>query len=133
MPWMVQRRADDDGLVTGFRERSRPAEDKAGDCLLRDLRDGAAHDQTHLLPGGDVRHGTPEPLGPAEPANTGTAGMTAGLGQPQQQRLIADPLPYEQPRALPRRPPSGYAWQVEVAAGKLVMADVFYLQEAVAT
>ena len=58
----------------------------------------------------------------AEKADTGTAGMAAGLGQPQQQRLTADPLPYGQPRALPRRSPSGYAWQVEVAAGKLVMA-----------
>ena len=42
--------------------------------------------------------------------------------QPQQQRLIADPLPHVQPRALPRRSPSSYAWQVEVAAGKLVMS-----------
>ena len=45
-----------------------------------------------------------------------------GFGQPLQQRLIADPLPHEQPRALQRRSPSGYAWQVKVAAGKLVMA-----------
>ena len=29
---------------------------------------------------------------------------------------------YEQPRALQRTSPSRYAWQVEVAAGKLVMA-----------
>ena len=28
------------------------------DRLLRDLRDGAANDQTNLLEGGDVRHGT---------------------------------------------------------------------------
>ena len=28
--------------------------------------------------------------------HTGTAGMAAGLGQPQQQRLIVGPLPYEQ-------------------------------------
>ena len=48
--------------------------------------------------------------------------MAARLGLPQQQRLIADPLLHEQPRALPRRSPSSYAWQVEVAAGKLVMA-----------
>ena len=48
--------------------------------------------------------------------------MAAWLGQPQQQRLIAGPLPYEQPRALPQRSPWNYAWQVEVAAGKLVMA-----------
>ena len=36
----------------------------------------------------------------AEQADTGTVGMAAGLGQPQQQRLIADPLPFGQPRAL---------------------------------
>ena len=83
-----------------FGERSRPAEDQAGDRLRRDLRDGAANDQTHLLEGGDVRHGTSEPPR-REPANTGTAGMAARLGQPQQQRLIADPLPHVQLRALP--------------------------------
>ena len=103
---MGKLRSEDDGLDTGFRERSRPAEDQAGDRLLRDLRDGAANDQTHLLEGGVVRHDTSEPLGPAEPANTGTAGMAARVGQPQQQRLIAGPLPHEQPRALPRRSPS---------------------------
>ena len=42
--------------------------------------------------------------------------------QPQQQRLIADPQANTQPRALQRRSPSESAWQVEVAAGKLVMA-----------
>ena len=115
---MVKRRSEDDGLVIGYRERSRPT----GDRLLRDLRDGAANDQTHLLAGGDVRHGTSEPLGPAVPSDTGTAGMAAGLGQPQQQQLIAAPLPYVQTRAQPQRSPSGHAWQVEVAAGKLVMA-----------
>ena len=94
---MGKRRSDDDGLVTGFRKRSRPAEDQAGDRLLRDLRDGAANDQTHLLASGDVRHGTSEPPGPEEPADTGTAGMAAGLGQPRQQRQIAGPLPCEQP------------------------------------
>ena len=118
---MGKRRSEDDGLDTGFRERSRPAEDQAGDRLPRDLRYGAANDQTHLLEGGDVRHGTSEPQGPAEPTDVGTTGVV-GLGQPQQQRLIAGPQPYEQPRTLPRRSPSGYAWQVEVAAGKLVMA-----------
>ena len=118
----VNDEAEDDGLVTGCRERSRPAEDQAGDRLLRDLSDSAANEQTHLLAGRDVRHGTSEPPGPAESANTGTAGMAAWLGQPQQQQLIADPLPQEQPRALPRRSPSGCSWQVEVAAGKLVMA-----------
>ena len=61
-------------------------EDQAGDRLLRDLRDGAANDQTHLLGGGDVRHGLLEPPGNAEPADRGTAGMAAGLGQPQQFR-----------------------------------------------
>ena len=76
-----------------------------GDRLLRDLRDSAANDQTHLLAGGDVRHGTSQPPGPAEPADTGTAGMAARLGQPQQQRLIAGPLPCGQPRVLPRRSP----------------------------
>ena len=45
-----------------------------------------------------------------------------GSRQPQQQRLIADPLPCGQPRALPQRSPSANAWQVEVAVGKLVMA-----------
>ena len=55
--------------------------------------------------------------GPAEPTD-----MAAGLGRPQQERLIADPPPFEQPRALQRKSPSGYAWQVEVAAGELVMA-----------
>ena len=108
-PRMGKRRSEDDGLVTGYRERSRPAEDQAGDRLPRDLRDGAANDQTHLLEGGDVRHGTSKPPGPAEPANTGTAGMAARLGQPQQQRLIADPLPHEQHRALPRRSPTSCA------------------------
>ena len=78
---------------------------------MRDLRDGAANDQTHLLAGGDVRRGTSEPFGLAKPADMGTAGMAAGFGHPQQQWLMADPLPYEQPRAL----------QVEVAACKLVM------------
>ena len=39
---MVKRRSEDEGLVTGERERSRPAKDQAGDRLLRDLRDGAA-------------------------------------------------------------------------------------------
>ena len=71
---------------------------------------------------GDVRHGTSEPPGPAEPADTGTAGVAARLGQPQQQRLIADPLPHVQPRTFPRRSPSSCAWQIEIAAGKLVMA-----------
>ena len=60
---MSKRRSGDDGLDTGFRERSRPAEDQAGDRLLRDLRYGAANDQTHLLECGDVRHGTSEPPG----------------------------------------------------------------------
>ena len=110
-----KRRSEDVGWGSGFRERSRPAE--AGDRLQRDLCDGAANDQTHLLAGGDVRHDTPEPPGPAEPADTGTAGMAAGLRQPQQQRLIADPPPFELPRALQRRSPSGYAWQVELAVG----------------
>ena len=118
---MGKRRSEDDGLDTGFRERSRPAEDQAGDRLRRDLRDGAANDQTHLLEGRDVRYGTSAPPGPAEPANTGTAGMAARLGHAQQQRLIADPPPHVQPRALPRRSPSSCARQVEVAAGKLVM------------
>ena len=99
---MVKRRSEDDGLVTDFGERNRPPEDQAGDRLLRDLRDGASNDQTHLVGGGDVRHGTLEPPGPAEPADKGTAGMAAGLGQPQQRRLIPDPLPFEQPRALQR-------------------------------
>ena len=80
---MVTRRAEDDVLDTGYRERSRPAEDKSGDRLLRDLRHGAGTDQTHLLEGGDVRHGTLDPPGPAEPADTGIVGMAARLGQPQ--------------------------------------------------
>ena len=119
---MGKRRSEDDGLDAGYRERSRPAEDQAGDRLLRDLRHGAAHGQTHLLEVAvsDMAHLNPP--GPAEPANTGTAGVAARLGQPQRQRLIADPLPHVQARALPRRSPSSYAWQVEVAAGKLVMA-----------
>ena len=58
---MVKRRSEDDGR------------------LLRDLRDGAANDQTHLLEGGDVRNGTSETPGPAELANTGPAGMAARL------------------------------------------------------
>ena len=78
----------------------------------RDLRDGAANDQTHLLAGGDVRHGTLEQLGLAEPADEGTARMAAGLRQPQQQWLNADPRPYGQPRALQRRSPlrGGSGW-----------------------
>ena len=46
---MVKRRSEDDGLVPWFSERSRPAEDQAGDRLLRGLRYGAANGQTHLL------------------------------------------------------------------------------------
>ena len=85
---MVERRAEDEGLGTCLRG---PAEDQAGDRLIRDLHDGAANDQTHLLEGGDVGLGTYEPPGPAEPADTGTAGVAARLGQPQSQRLISDP------------------------------------------
>ena len=43
-----------DSLDAGFSERSRPAEDQAGDRLPQDLCCGAANDQTHLLEGGDV-------------------------------------------------------------------------------
>ena len=92
-----KRRSEDDVVVPCFSERSRPAPDQAGGRL------------PHPLAGGDVRHGTPEPPGPAEPADAGTARMEAGLRQPQQQRLIADPQPCGQPRALQRRSPSGYA------------------------
>ena len=118
---MGKRRPEGDGLVPCFSERSRPAADQPGGRLLRDLCASATHDQTHLE-GGDARHGTSEPPGPAQPANTCTAGVAARLGQPQQQRLIADPLLHVQPRALPRRSSSSYAWQVEVATGKLVTA-----------
>ena len=37
---MGKRGSEDDGLDNGFRERSRPAEDQAGDRLLRDPCDG---------------------------------------------------------------------------------------------
>ena len=80
---MVKRRSEDDGLFTRYRERSRPAEDQAGDSLLRDLRDGAANDQPRLLTHDKIEHVTSEPPDPAEPADTGTAGMAAGLGQPR--------------------------------------------------
>ena len=33
-----------------------------------------------------------------------------GSGSRSNNGLIADPLPHEQPRALPRRSPSAYAW-----------------------
>ena len=59
---MGKQRSEDDGLDTGYRERSSRAEDQAGGRLLRDLRASAAHDMTHLLEGGDARHGTPETL-----------------------------------------------------------------------
>ena len=41
---MGERRSKDAVLVTGYGERSRPAEDHAGDRLLRDLLGGAAND-----------------------------------------------------------------------------------------
>ena len=94
----------------------------ASRSLPRDLRADAPHDHTLLLAGGYDGHGSSESSVPAEPASTANARMGAGLKQPQQQRLIADSPPCAQPRALPRRSPSGYAWQVEVAAGKLVIA-----------
>ena len=48
--------------------------------------------------------------------------MAAGPGQPQKRRLSAVPQPCGQPGGGQRRSPSGYAWQVEVVAGKLVIA-----------
>ena len=87
---MVKRRSEDDGLLPCFSDCSRPAKDQAGGRLPRNLRDGAAHDQTYLLAGVDVRHGTLELPGLAEPADARIARMAAWLRQPQQQRLIAD-------------------------------------------
>ena len=54
--------------------------------------------------------------------NAGPAGMAAGPKQPLQRRLSVDPQHCGQPGGGQWRSPSGYAWQVEVAASKLVMA-----------
>ena len=97
---MVKRRAEDDGLDTGFRERSRPAEDQAAD-RLRDLRDRAANDQTRIF------------------------WQVVMSDMVHLNRLV---LQNQQTRALPEWQQGsgsrtvGYARQVEVAAGKLVMA-----------
>ena len=50
--------------------------------------------------------------------------MGTGLRQPQQQRLSPGTPHLGQLRALPRRSPSGYAWQVEVAASKLMCKEL---------
>ena len=114
---MGKRRSEYDGLVTGFRERSRPTEDKAGGRLPRDLRDGAANDQTHLLAFRQVVMSDMAHLNRLILQNQQRA---AALVQPQQQRLIADPQANTQPRALQRRSPSVYAWQVVMAANRLM-------------
>ena len=103
-------------------ERHGPGEDQIGGRLPRDLRANAPHDHAYLLAGGNYGHEASEPSVPAESASTADARMGKGLRQPQQQRLSSGSPHLGQPRALPRRSPSGYAWQVEVASGKLVIA-----------
>ena len=121
-PSLRKRGTEDAGMVAGHSERHGPGEDQIGGRVPRDLRADAPHDHAYLLAGGHDGHEASEPSVPAESASAADARMGAGLRQPQQQRLSSGSPHLGQPRALPRRSPSGYAWQVEVAAGKLVIA-----------
>ena len=82
-----ERRPEDAGGVASHCELMGPGADQIGSRLPRDLRADAPPESTHLLASGDGRHGSPEPCVPATSANTGTARMAAGPGQPQQRRL----------------------------------------------
>ena len=99
-----------------------PPRTRLGGRLPRDLCASAAHDQTHLLPGGDVRHGSPETLGPAEPTDAGTARMAdraraAAAATAEHCSTLCGQLGGTQCRST-----SGDAWQVEVAPSKVVTA-----------
>ena len=97
---MGKRRSEDDGLDTGFGEGSRPAEDQAG-IVCYEISVMVPQMTRRIFwteVTSDMEH-----LNRLVLQNQQTQALLEWQQQPQQQRLIAGPLPYEQPRALPRR------------------------------
>ena len=140
-----KRRTEDAGVVAHHCERFGPGADPIGSRLPRDLRADAPPDSTYLLASGDGRHGSPKPSVPATSANTGTAGMAAGPGQPHQRSLNAAPQLGGQPDGgrvssappVPTEPPSAdekNTWEdPEMAADKCAGAPSLLLPDLTAT